>query len=200
LRFLETGDRQLPLQDGLPIERRISSKKGPFMTAIIDVHGRQVIDSRGNPTVEVDVLLEDGSFGRAMVPSGASTGAHEAVELRDGDASRWLGKGVSKAVDAVNSDLAEAVIGMDAEDQRDVDAAMIAVDGTANKGRVGANAILGVSLAVAKAAADARGLPLYRYVGGAGADDEHHQRRGACRQSHRFSGIHDHARRRGQPV
>ncbi len=139
------------------------------MTAIIDIHGRQILDSRGNPTVEVDVLLEDGSFGRAMVPSGASTGAHEAVELRDGDQSRFLGKGVTKAVDAVNSDLAEAVIGMDAEDQRDIDAVMIAVDGTPNKGRVGANAILGISLAVARAAADARGLPLYRYVGGASA-------------------------------
>ncbi|MBX9728040.1 MAG: phosphopyruvate hydratase [Sphingopyxis sp.] len=139
------------------------------MTAIIDIHGRQVIDSRGNPTVEVDVLLEDGSFGRAMVPSGASTGAHEAVELRDGDGSRWLGKGVTKAVDAVNSDIAEAILGMDAEDQRDVDAAMIEADGTPNKGRLGANAILGVSLAVAKAAADSRGLPLYRYVGGVGA-------------------------------
>lgn len=139
------------------------------MTAIIDIHGRQVIDSRGNPTVEVDVLLEDGSFGRAMVPSGASTGAHEAVELRDGDASRWLGKGVTKAVDAVNGDIAEAILGMDAEDQRDIDTAMIEVDGTANKGRLGANAILGVSLAVAKAAADSRGLPLYRYVGGVAA-------------------------------
>ena len=139
------------------------------MTAIIDIHGRQILDSRGNPTVEVDVLLEDGSFGRAMVPSGASTGAHEAVELRDGDKSRWLGKGVSKAVDAVNSDLAEAVVGLDAEDQRDIDTAMIEADGTANKGRLGANAILGVSLAVARAAADARGLPLYKYVGGVAA-------------------------------
>lgn len=139
------------------------------MTAIIDIHGRQIIDSRGNPTVEVDVLLEDGSFGRAMVPSGASTGAHEAVELRDGDKSRWLGKGVSKAVEAVNSDLAEAVVGLDAEDQRDIDMAMIEADGTPNKGRLGANAILGVSLAVARAAADARGLPLYKYVGGAAA-------------------------------
>ena len=139
------------------------------MTAIIDIHGRQILDSRGNPTVEVDVLLEDGSFGRAMVPSGASTGAHEAVELRDGDKSRWLGKGVSKAVDAVNSDLAEAVVGLDAEDQRDIDMAMIEADGTVNKGRLGANAILGVSLAVARAAADARGLPLYRYVGGVAA-------------------------------
>ncbi|MEK6542170.1 MAG: phosphopyruvate hydratase [Pseudomonadota bacterium] len=139
------------------------------MTAIIDIHGRQILDSRGNPTVEVDVLLEDGSFGRAMVPSGASTGAHEAVELRDGNADRWKGKGVSRAVEAVNTALAETVIGMDAEDQRDVDMAMIAADGTANKGKLGANAILGVSLAVARAAADARGLPLYRYVGGVGA-------------------------------
>ena len=139
------------------------------MTAIIDIHGRQILDSRGNPTVEVDVLLEDGSFGRAMVPSGASTGAHEAVELRDGDKSRFLGKGVAKAVEAVNADLAEVVIGMDAEDQRDIDDAMIAADGTPNKGRFGANAILGISLAVARAAADARGLPLYRYVGGTAA-------------------------------
>ena len=139
------------------------------MTAIIDLHARQILDSRGNPTVEVDVLLDDGSFGRAAVPSGASTGAHEAVEKRDGDKSRWLGKGVQGAVDAVNADIAEAVLGMDAEDQADVDAAMIELDGTENKGRLGANAILGVSLAVAKAAADARGLPLYRYVGGVNA-------------------------------
>jgi enolase len=139
------------------------------MTAIIDIHGRQILDSRGNPTVEVDVLLEDGSFGRAMVPSGASTGAHEAVELRDGDATRWLGKGVQKAVDAVNGELTDAVIGLDAEDQRDIDRAMIEADGTPNKGRLGANAILGISLAAARAAADARGLPLYRYVGGVGA-------------------------------
>ena len=139
------------------------------MTAIIDIHGRQILDSRGNPTVEVDVLLEDGSFGRAMVPSGASTGAHEAVELRDGDASMWLGKGVSKAVDAVNGDLSEAVLGLDAEDQREIDSVMIECDGTPNKGRLGANAILGLSLAVARAAADARGMPLYKYVGGVGA-------------------------------
>ncbi|MEP9401571.1 phosphopyruvate hydratase [Sphingomonas silueang] len=139
------------------------------MTAIIQVHGRQILDSRGNPTVEVDVLLEDGSFGRAAVPSGASTGAHEAVEKRDGDKSVYLGKGVLAAVEAVNGDIAEAVLGMDAEDQSDIDAAMIALDGTENKGRLGANAILGVSLAVAKAAADARGLPLYRYVGGVSA-------------------------------
>ncbi|MEN2785460.1 phosphopyruvate hydratase [Sphingomonas qilianensis] len=139
------------------------------MTAIIDLHARQIIDSRGNPTVEVDVMLEDGSFGRAAVPSGASTGAHEAVERRDGDKSRWLGKGVQGAVDAVNGEIADAVLDMDAEDQSDVDHAMIDLDGTENKSRLGANAILGVSLAVAKAAADARGLPLYRYVGGVSA-------------------------------
>ncbi|MGN6692133.1 MAG: phosphopyruvate hydratase [Sphingopyxis sp.] len=139
------------------------------MTAIIDIHGRESLDSRGNPTVEVDVLLEDGSFGRAAVPSGASTGAHEAVELRDGDKSRYLGKGVTKAVAAVNGEIADALIGLDAEDQRELDMAMIDLDGTANKSRLGANAILGVSLAAAKAAADARGLPLYRYVGGVSA-------------------------------
>ena len=139
------------------------------MTAIIDVHGREILDSRGNPTVEVDVLLEDGSFGRAAVPSGASTGAHEAVELRDGDEGRYLGKGVTKAVEAVNEGLRELLIGIDAEDQREIDLAMIEADGSDNKGRFGANAILGVSLAVAKAAADARGLPLYSYVGGVGA-------------------------------
>ena len=139
------------------------------MTAIIDIHGREILDSRGNPTVEVDVLLEDGSFGRAAVPSGASTGAHEAVELRDGDKARYLGKGVTKAVAAVNGDIAEALIGLDAEDQRELDQAMIDLDGTPNKSRLGANAILGVSLAAAKAAADARGLPLYRYVGGVSA-------------------------------
>ncbi|WP_428681239.1 phosphopyruvate hydratase [Sphingopyxis sp.] len=139
------------------------------MTAIIDIHGREILDSRGNPTVEVDVLLEDGSFGRAAVPSGASTGAHEAVELRDGDKSRYLGKGVTKAVAAVNGDIADALIGLDAEDQRELDMTMIDLDGTPNKSRLGANAILGVSLAAAKAAADARGLPLYRYVGGVSA-------------------------------
>ena len=139
------------------------------MTEILDIHARQILDSRGNPTVEVDVLLEDGSFGRAAVPSGASTGAYEAVEKRDGDKSVYLGKGVLQAVAAVNGEIGEAIIGMDAEDQGDVDAAMIALDGTENKSRLGANAILGVSLAVAKAAADARGLPLYRYVGGVSA-------------------------------
>jgi enolase len=139
------------------------------MTAIIDIHAREILDSRGNPTVEVDVLLEDGSFGRAMVPSGASTGKHEAVELRDGDKSRYLGKGVLKAVAAVNDEIREALEGNDAEDQRDIDLAMIALDGTENKSRLGANAVLGVSLAVAKASADARGLPLYAYVGGVSA-------------------------------
>ncbi|WP_294298094.1 phosphopyruvate hydratase [uncultured Sphingomonas sp.] len=139
------------------------------MTAIIDIHGRMILDSRGNPTVEVDVLLEDGSFGRAAVPSGASTGAHEAVELRDGEKARWLGKGVDKAVEAVNGEIAEAVLGLEAEDQADLDTRMIELDGTENKGRLGANAILGVSLAAAKAAAEARGLPLYRYVGGVAA-------------------------------
>jgi len=140
------------------------------MTAIVDVHARQILDSRGNPTVEVDVTLEDGSMGRAAVPSGASTGVHEAVELRDGDKSRWGGKGVSKAVQAVNGEIAESAVGLDAEDQARLDAALIALDGTENKGRLGANAILGVSLATAKAAADALGLPLYRYVGGVDAN------------------------------
>ena len=139
------------------------------MTAIIDIHGREILDSRGNPTVEVDVLLEDGSFGRAAVPSGASTGAHEAVELRDGDKGRYLGKGVLKAVDAVNGPISDALLGLDAEDQRDIDHAMLGLDGSDNKGTLGANAILGTSLAVAKAAADARGLPLYSYIGGVSA-------------------------------
>ncbi|MDM7955630.1 phosphopyruvate hydratase [Blastomonas sp.] len=139
------------------------------MTAIMDIHARQILDSRGNPTVEVDVLLEDGSFGRAGVPSGASTGAYEAVEKRDGDMSMYMGKGVTQAVDMVNTEIFEAIVGLDAEDQRDIDMAMIGLDGTENKSRLGANAILGVSLAVAKAAADARGLPLYSYVGGVSA-------------------------------
>ncbi|AWM87026.1 phosphopyruvate hydratase [Microvirga sp. 17 mud 1-3] len=136
------------------------------MTAIIDVHAREILDSRGNPTIEVDVTLEDGSMGRAAVPSGASTGAHEAVELRDGDKKRYLGKGVTKAVDAVNNEILDAIGGLDAEEQVLIDETMIELDGTPNKARLGANAILGVSLAVAKAAADAVTLPLYRYVGG----------------------------------
>jgi enolase len=139
------------------------------MTAIVDIIGREILDSRGNPTVEVDVVLEDGAMGRAAVPSGASTGAHEAVELRDGDKARYLGKGVTKAVDAVNGEIFDALAGMDAEDQRGIDAALIKLDGTKNKSRLGANAILGVSLASAKAAAASSGLPLYRYVGGASA-------------------------------
>ena len=137
------------------------------MTAIIDIAAREILDSRGNPTVEVDVTLEDGSMGRAAVPSGASTGAHEAVELRDGDKSRFGGKGVLKAVDSVNRDIFDAISGLEAEDQVKIDEVMIELDGTPNKARLGANAILGVSLAVAKAAAEASGLPLYRYVGGA---------------------------------
>jgi enolase len=136
------------------------------MTAIVDIVARQILDSRGNPTVEVDVVLEDGSMGRAAVPSGASTGAREAVELRDGDKTKYLGKGVMKAVAAVNGEILDAVGGMEAEDQAAVDEAMIELDGTPNKARLGANAILGVSLAVAKAAAEAASLPLYRYVGG----------------------------------
>jgi enolase len=139
------------------------------MTAIIDIHAREILDSRGNPTVEVDVLLDDGSFGRAAVPSGASTGAHEAVELRDGEKDRYLGKGVTKAVEAVNGPIADQLLGLDAEDQRDIDCAMVDLDGTDNKSKLGANAILGTSLAIAKAAANARGLPLYAYVGGVGA-------------------------------
>jgi enolase len=139
------------------------------MTAIVNIIGREILDSRGNPTVEVDVVLDDGSLGRAAVPSGASTGAHEAVELRDGDMGRYLGKGVTKAVAAVNGEIFDAIGGMDAEDQARIDETMIRLDGTPNKARLGANAILGVSLATAKAAATARGLPLYRYVGGVGA-------------------------------
>jgi enolase len=149
---------------GLPFSANLSP-----MTAINRVTGRQVLDSRGNPTVEVDVLLADGSTGRATVPSGASTGAHEAVELRDGDPARFHGKGVAKAVAAVNGEIAAAVTGLDAEDQALVDETMIALDGTPDKGRLGANAILGVSLAIVKAAAQAHRQPLYRYAGGVGA-------------------------------
>ena len=144
------------------------------MTAIIHLHARQILDSRGNPTVEVEALLEDGSLGRAAVPSGASTGAHEAVEKRDGDKTRWLGKGVGEAVEAVRGEIAGAVIGMEAEDQAEIDAALIALDGTENKARLGANAILGVSLAAAKAAAEAaileQGLDLDRGIAAAVED------------------------------
>jgi enolase len=140
-----------------------------MMTAILDIHAREILDSRGNPTVEVDVLLEDGAFGRAAVPSGASTGAHEAMELRDGDKKRYMGKGVTQSVAAVNGEIFETLIDMSGLDQIAIDRAMIELDGTPNKARLGANAILGVSLAVAKAAAESSGLPLYRYVGGASA-------------------------------
>ncbi|MFT6945404.1 MAG: enolase, partial [Yoonia sp.] len=139
------------------------------MSTIIDIHAREILDSRGNPTVEVDVILEDGTMGRAAVPSGASTGAHEAVEKRDGDKSRYMGKGVLDAVAAVNGEIAEEILGFDATDQVAIDMAMIELDGTPNKARLGANAILGVSLAVAKAAADYTGQPLYRYIGGTSA-------------------------------
>src|SRR5262249_11202196 len=138
-------------------------------TAITNIVAREILDSRGNPTVEVDVTLEDGSLGRAAVPSGASTGAHEAVELRDGDPKRYSGKGVLRAIAAVNRDIFDAIGGMEAEDQVKIDRTMTALDGTSNKNKLGANAILGVSLAVAKAAAQASGLPLYRYVGGTSA-------------------------------
>ena len=151
-----------------PAANRNSEQGKPSMSAIIDINAREILDSRGNPTVEVDVLLEDGAQGRAGVPSGASTGAHEAVELRDGEA-RYGGKGVLRAVEAVNGEIFEALAGVDATNQQAVDQTMIELDGTANKGRLGANAILGVSLAVAKAAADSVGLPLYRYVGGTAA-------------------------------
>jgi enolase len=138
------------------------------MTMIVDVHGRQVLDSRGNPTVEVEVLLESGAEGRAIVPSGASTGTREAVELRDGDPKRYLGKGVTKAVQNVNKVIAPKLIGLDAVEQVRIDRLLVGLDGTENKGKLGANAILGVSMAVARAAADACGLPLYRYLGGVG--------------------------------
>ena len=139
------------------------------MSTIIDIHAREILDSRGNPTVEVDVVLEDGTLGRAAVPSGASTGIHEAVEKRDGDAARYKGKGVLEAVAAVNGELAENLVGFDATEQAAIDATMCELDGSTNKGRLGANAILGVSLAVAKAAAEYGGQPLYRYVGGTAA-------------------------------
>ena len=139
------------------------------MSTIIDIHAREILDSRGNPTVEVDVILEDGTMGRAAVPSGASTGAHEAVEKRDGDKDRYMGKGVLEAVAAVNGEIAEAILGFDATEQVAIDMAMIELDGTPNKGRLGANAILGVSMAVAKAAADFTAQPLFRYIGGTSA-------------------------------
>ncbi len=172
------------------------------MTAIVNIVGREILDSRGNPTVEVDVLLEDGSLGRAAVPSGASTGAHEAVELRDGDKTRYLGKGVTKAIDAVEGEIFDAIGGMDAEDQVQIDDTMIALDGTPNKARLGANALLGVSLATAtrgRGRDRAAALPLcrrHRRAHAAGADDEYRQWRRACRQPDRLPGIHGDAGRR----
>jgi enolase len=174
------------------------------MSTIIDVQAREILDSRGNPTVEVDVMLEDGTMGRAAVPSGASTGAHEAVELRDGDKARFKGKGVLKAVAAVNGEIAEAVMGLDATEQAMLDALMVDLDGTPNKGRLGANAILGVSLAAGQGRGGLRGpaaLPLRGRHGGAGparAHDEHRQRRPARRQPHRHPGVHGHAGGRGE--
>lgn len=174
------------------------------MSGITDIVAREILDSRGNPTVEVDVVLESGAMGRAAVPSGASTGAHEAVELRDGDKKRYLGKGVLKAVDAANVEIFDAIAGFEASDQLKIDRTMIDLDGTPNKARLGANAILGVSMAVAKAAAGSRpaAISLCGWRGracAAGADDEHHQRRRACRQSDRRAGIHDHAGGGAQP-
>src|SRR5512136_975571 len=145
---------------------RVSNRSHQMPTTIESVYGREILDSRGNPTVEVEVVLVDGSWGRAAVPSGASTGVHEALEMRDGDKNRYNGKGVTKAVENVNSEIADALLGWDACEQKAIDALMIELDGTPNKSKLGANAILGVSLAVAKAAAGALGLPVYRYIGG----------------------------------
>ena len=173
------------------------------MSLIERVHAREILDSRGNPTIEVDVTLDDGAFGRAAVPSGASTGEHEALELRDGDDARFGGKGVLGAVSNVLGPIAEQVAGLDAFDQRGVDRAMIDLDGTADKSALGANAVLGVSLAVARAAADSSGLPLYRYLGGPNAhilpdaDVQRDQRRRARRQRARAAGVHADAGRRG---
>jgi len=169
------------------------------MSTIIDIHAREILDSRGNPTVEVDVILEDGTLGRAAVPSGASTGAHEAGEKRDGDKGRYGGKGVLDAVDNVNKAIQNEILGMDVRSQRQIDNLMIELDGTDNKGSLGANAILGVSLAFAKAAADSLSVTALSLCWrdlcacSAGANDEHHQWRRTCRQPDRHSGIHDHA-------
>ena len=169
------------------------------MTLIETIVGRQILDSRGNPTVEVEIQLQGGAIGRAAVPSGASTGVHEAVELRDGDKSKYGGKGVLKAVENVNNLLAQKLKGTDALDQVAIDQTMLAMDGTPNKSELGANAILGVSLAAAKAAAAATGLPLYRYLGGvrrphtSRTHDEHPQRRQTRGQQHRLPGVHGHA-------
>ena len=172
------------------------------MSAIVDIVGREILDSRGNPTVECDVLLESGTMGRAAVPSGASTGSREAIELRDGDAARYGGKGVLKAVEHINTEISEAVLGLDSSEQAFLDRTLIDLDGTDNKSRLGANATLAVSMAVARAAAEESGLPLYRYFGGsgamhdAGADDERRQRRRPREQQPRPAGVHDHPGRR----
>ena len=174
------------------------------ITSIAEVRGRQVLDSRGNPTVEAEIFLDGGASASAIVPSGASTGEHEAVELRDGDQTQYLGKGVLKAVENVNGEIADAVAGFDAADQRGLDAKMIELDGTPNKGRLGANAILAVSMAAARASANSYDLPLYRYLGGAAAnvlptaDDEYFEWRRARRQQRRLPGIHGHAGRSAQ--
>ena len=160
------------------------------MSAIVDIVGREILDSRGNPTVECDVLLESGTMGRAAVPSGASTGSREAMELRDGDKSRYLGKGVLKAVEHINTEISEAVLGLDASEQAFLDKTLIDLDGTENKSRLGANAMLAVSMAVARAAAEESGLHGRHAV--AGAHDERHQRRRACQQQPGLAGIHDH--------
>ena len=171
---------------------------------IVDVLGREILDSRGNPTVEVEVYLEDGTVGRAAVPSGASTGIYEACELRDGDKGRYQGKGVVTAVNNVNTEIAEALIGTNVLDQVAIDKMLIDLDGTPNKSRLGANAILGASLACAKAAAESLGVSLYSYIGGdqrqdaARAHDEHPQRRRPRHQQRGDPGIHDHARGRPQ--
>jgi enolase len=157
------------LSNGTTIGNYLTTQKDKAMTAILDIIAREILDSRGNPTIEVDVMLDDGAFGRAAVPSGASTGAHEAVELRDGDKLRYGGKGVLKAIDAVEGEIFEALSGLDAQDQLALDQVMCDLDGSDNKSNLGANAILGVSLAIAKAAAESAGLPLYRYIGGATA-------------------------------
>ncbi len=173
------------------------------MAAIAELVAREILDSRGNPTVEVDVVLDSGAVGRAAVPSGASTGAHEAVELRDNDPARFGGRGVQTAIGNIEGEILDAIGGMDPTEQVKIDNIMIDLDGTANKSRLGANAILAVSLATAKAAATDLGIPLYRHVGRrvrantAGADDEHRQWRRACGQSDRHPGVHDPADRRG---
>ncbi len=189
---------------GRALREQIFSEEQYFDDDRQEYSGREILDSRGNPTVEADVYLADGSMGRAAVPSGASTGEHEAVELRDGDKCRYLGKGTLKAVSHINGEIATALHGKDATQQAEIDRIMIELDGTPNKGRLGANAILAVSMAAARAAAASQRTPLYRYLGGVGAytaaraDDEHHQRRRARRQFRGRAGVHDRSLRRDQ--